>query len=164
MPKEIERKFLVADDSWRAGAAPGQRFEQAIVFANGERSLRIRLIDGHKATLTLKIGIDGSSLTRHEFEYAVPAADAEELLTLATGNRISKTRYDVTQDGHIWEVDVYSGKLDGLVVAEVELESEDDDPALPPWLGREVTGDRRFSNQALAENSLGEDWRDGLQD
>jgi CYTH domain-containing protein len=110
------------------------------------------------------VGIDGSSMSRHEFEYEVPLADALELLKLASGNTISKTRYEVPRGGHVWEVDVYGGTLDGLVVAEVEMKGEDEKPELPSWLGRELTGDRRFSNQALAEGSLGENWRDGLQD
>jgi adenylate cyclase len=162
MPKEIERKFLVANDDWRKEADSQKRMRQAIIFSDGDRSLRIRSIDDKEAKLTLKIGASG--LVRHEFEYDVPLADAEELLTLANGNTISKTRYDVPHADHVWEVDVYEGKLAGLVVAEVEMESEDEQPALPSWVGREVTGDRRFSNQALAEGSLGDNWRDGLQD
>lgn len=163
MPKEIERKFLVAGDDWRAESGPGRRFEQAIVFSSGDRTVRIRMVDGDKASLTMKIGIDGSAMSRHEFEYAVPASDAAELLKLAHGNRISKTRHEVVRGDYIWEIDVYEGKLEGLVVAEVELKSEDDKPPLPSWLGRELTGDKRFSNQALAEGSLGDNWRDGLQ-
>lgn len=162
MPKEIERKFLVARDDWRTEAASGKHFRQAIIFAQADRSLRVRMIDGERATLTVKIGINGMS--RHEFEYDVPLADADELLNLANGNIISKTRYEIPRGDHVWEVDVYDGKLEGLVVAEVEMKSEDDRPEMPSWLGRELTGDRRFSNQALAEGSLGENWRDGIQD
>ena len=162
MPKEIERKFLVASDGWRKKADSGRRMRQAIIFSDGNRSLRIRAIDGKKARLTLKIGISGMS--RHEFEYEVPLSDAKELLKLANGSTISKVRYEVPHGKHVWEVDVYDGKLDGLVIAEVEMASENEKPELPSWLGREVTGDRRFSNQALAEGSLGDDWRDGLQD
>jgi CYTH domain-containing protein len=164
MPKEIERKFLVASDDWRREAKPGKRFQQAVVFAHGDRTLRIRTVDDREARLTLKIGITGSDMSRHEFEYEVPITDAEELLKLANGNTISKTRYDVLRGDHIWEVDVYDGDLEGLVVAVVEMKSEDDKPELPAWLGRELTGDKRFSNQALAEGSLGDNWRDGLQD
>lgn len=162
MPKEIERKFLVASDNWQKKATSGRRMRQAIIFSEGNRSLRIRAIDGKKARLTLKIGING--ISRHEFEYEVPLSDAEELLELAHGRAIIKTRYEVPHGKHVWEIDVYEGDLKGLVVAEVEMKSEDEKPDLPSWLGREVTGDRRFSNQALAEGSLGVDWRDGLQD
>lgn len=162
MPKEIERKFLVATDKWRKKADAGKTMRQAIIFSDGNRSLRIRSIDGKKARLTLKIGISG--MTRHEFEYDVPYADADELLQLANGTMIVKTRYEVPHDKHVWEVDVYEGRLEGLIIAEVEMKSETENPELPSWLGREVTGDKRFSNQSLAEGSLGENWRDGLQD
>ena len=160
MAKEIERKFLVADDGWRKQAGPGKTLRQAIVFSEGDRSIRIRTLDGSQARITIKIGIGG--MTRDEFEYDVPMEDADELLGLANGGRIEKTRYEVTYQGYLWEIDVYEGALAGLVVAEVELERVDDDPALPDWLGREVTGDRRYSNQALAEGSLGDGWRDGI--
>jgi CYTH domain-containing protein len=164
MPKEIERKFLVASNDWQAEAGSGRRFQQAIVFSETARTLRIRIVDDSHATLTIKVGIDGSTMSRHEFEYEVPISDSGELLDLANGNIISKMRYEVPRGGHIWEIDVYEGDLEGLVVAEVEMKSEDERPDLPSWLGRELTGDRRFSNQALAEGSLGENWRDGLQD
>jgi CYTH domain-containing protein len=161
MAKEIERKFLVASDDWRRKARKGKSFRQAIIFSTGDRMVRIRAIDQRKARLTIKIGID--HMSRHEFEYNVPIADAEDLLALANGSEIAKTRYEVRHAGHIWEVDVYGGSLEGLVVAEVELASDKDAPDLPPWLGREVTGDPRFSNQALAEGSLPDNWRDEIQ-
>lgn len=160
MPKEIERKFLVATDDWRKKADGGKRMRQAIILSEERRSLRIRAIDNKKARLTLKIGISGMS--RHEFEYDIPIDEAEELLALANSKMIVKTRYEVKHDKHVWEIDVYEGALAGLVVAEVEMKSESEQPTLPTWLGREVTGDKRYSNQALAEGSLGENWRDGL--
>jgi CYTH domain-containing protein len=162
MPREIERKFLVASDGWRGEAAPGKRFRQAIVFSEAERTLRVRIVDDRRATVTIKVGIDGSTMSRHEFEYEVPVSDGEELLSLANGNTIAKTRYDVPRGGNVWEIDVYDAPLDGLVVAEVEMKSEEEAPELPDWLGRELTGDKRFSNQALAQGSLGENWRDAL--
>ncbi|MCB1447282.1 MAG: CYTH domain-containing protein [Rhizobiaceae bacterium] len=161
MAKEIERKFLVASDGWREKARRGKGFRQAIVFSEGNRTVRIRAIDEKKAKLTIKIGING--LSRHEFEYDVPMKDAQELLALANGRTITKTRYDVKHGKHVWEVDVYGGDLADLVVAEVEMKSEKDRPELPDWLGREVTGDPRYSNQALAEGSLPENWRDEIQ-
>jgi adenylate cyclase len=161
MAKEIERKFLVASDGWRDKARIGKSFRQAIIFSEGNRTVRIRAIDRKKARLTLKIGING--LSRHEFEYDVPMKDAEELLALANGRMISKTRYEVKHARHVWEIDVYGGELEGLVVAEVEMKSETESPELPDWLGREVTGDIRYSNQALAEGSLPENWRDEIQ-
>jgi CYTH domain-containing protein len=161
MAKEIERKFLVASDGWRENARIGKSFRQAIVFSEGNRTVRIRAIDKKKARLTIKIGING--LSRHEFEYDVPIKDAEELLALANGHTITKTRYEVKHARHVWEVDVYGGDLEGLVVAEVEMKSEKESPVLPDWLGREVTGDIRYSNHALAEGSLPENWRDEIQ-
>jgi CYTH domain-containing protein len=89
--------------------------------------------------------------------------DAEELLALANGSTITKTRYEVKHARHVWDVDVYGGALEGLVVAEVEMKSEKEQPELPDWLGREVTGDPRYSNQALAEGSLPDNWRDEIQ-
>jgi CYTH domain-containing protein len=167
MPKEIERKFLVARDDWRREFNVVKRFQQAVIISEGNRTLRIRIIDdkdGKHARLTLKLGIDGSTMSRHEFEYEIPLAEGEELMALANGKKISKTRYEVPRGDHVWEIDVYDGNLDGLIVAEVEMKTEDASPEMPSWLGRELTGDRRFSNQALAEGSLGDNWRDGLQD
>ena len=161
MAKEIERKFLVASDGWRENARAGKSFRQAIIFSQGNRTLRVRAIDRKKARLTIKIGING--ISRHEFEFDVPMKDAEELLALANGHMITKTRYEVKHARHVWEVDVYGGELEGLVVAEVEMKSEKESPALPDWVGREVTGDARYSNQALAEGSLPENWRDEIQ-
>lgn len=162
MAKEIERKFLVASDDWREKARMGKSFRQAIIFSEGNRTVRIRAIDRKRARLTIKIGINGH-LSRHEFEYDVPIKDAEELLALANGQAITKTRYEVKHARHVWEIDVYGGDLEGLVVAEVEMTSEKESPELPGWLGREVTGDPRYSNQALAEGSLPENWRDEIQ-
>lgn len=159
MPKEIERKFLVATDGWRQQARIGSRFRQAIVLSQDDRSARVRVIDDAEAKLTIKIG---TGMTRHEFEYPIPIDEARELLALASGTTIEKVRYQVAQAPHVWEIDVYEGVLAGLVVAEIELADEAEQPALPSWLGREVTGDHRFSNQALAEGSLGGNWRDAV--
>ncbi|MBB4217375.1 CYTH domain-containing protein [Rhizobium sp. BK212] len=113
-----------------------------------DRSVRVRILDDRKAKLTIKIG--RSTITRDEFEYDIPIADAKELLQNAIGIVIEKTRYRVPHQGFVWEVDVFTGEHRGLVIAEVEMTAETDNPALPSWLGREVTGDFRYSNQALA--------------
>jgi CYTH domain-containing protein len=113
-----------------------------------DRSVRIRILDEKTARLTMKIG--RSTLTRDEFEYEIPVSDAEELLENAIGIVIEKTRYRVPYEGFVWEVDVFGGAHRGLVIAEVEMQAETDNPPLPAWLGREVTGDFRYSNQALA--------------
>jgi adenylate cyclase len=148
MAKEIERKFLVRNDSWRAGAEGKALLRQGYIASMDDRSVRVRVLDEKKARLTIKIG--RSSITREEFEYDIPVADAEQLLDDAIGVVIEKTRYRVPHKGFVWEVDVFSGRHGGLVIAEVEMRSESDKPDLPAWLGREVTGDFRYSNQALA--------------
>lgn len=109
--------------------------------------MRVRLENGHIATLTVKIG---RTMTRDEFEYAIPVADAEELIGTAIGLVIRKTRHNVPFKGFVWEVDVFEGAHEGLVIAEVEMGDESDNPELPDWVGDEVTGQYRYSNQALA--------------
>ncbi|MCA1368270.1 CYTH domain-containing protein [Bradyrhizobium sp. BRP14] len=152
MAKEIERKFLVASSGWREHADGGTRLRQAYIVTMEDRSVRVRIHGNKRARLTIKIG--KSALVRHEYEYDLPMDDARELLTQAVGVVIEKRRYRVPYKGFTWEVDVYEGALEGLVVAEVEMKRETDLPALPSWLGREITGDRRYSNQALATEGL----------
>jgi CYTH domain-containing protein len=147
MAKEIERKFLVRDDGWRESVSETIRLRQAYIASMEDRSVRVRLADDTIATLTVKIG---KHMTRDEFEYAIPVADAEELMTTAVGVPIVKTRHRVPYKGFVWEVDIFEGLYEGLKIAEVEMRREDDDPALPDWLGEEVTGQHRYSNQALA--------------
>ncbi|MDH6267021.1 adenylate cyclase [Rhizobium sp. SG_E_25_P2] len=162
MPKEIERKFLIDSDEWRKNADGGKKMRQAIILSEPDRSVRVRLIDGKRARLTVKIDCD--TFSRHEFEYEIPMSDAREMLQLANGSAIVKTRYEVPFKGFVWEVDVYEGAFAGLIVAEVEMKSEKDKPPLPPWVGIEVSDDRRFSNRAIAEGSLGKDWKQLVQD
>jgi len=152
MAKEIERKFLVSSDGWRSQSDGGTVFRQGYVVAMPDRSVRIRIMDGRLARLTIKLG--SGSLIRDEFEYDIPIADAEELMPSAVGLVLDKTRYEVRHGGFLWEVDVYEGAYRGLVIAEVELESAADTPDLPDWLGVEVTGDSRYSNQSLATEPL----------
>ncbi|MBB4480393.1 CYTH domain-containing protein [Rhizobium etli] len=148
MAKEIERKFLVRSDGWRSAVETKSVLKQGYIASMDDRSVRVRILDSRKARLTIKIG--RSAITRDEFEYDIPIADAEELLQNAIGIVIEKTRYRVPHQGFVWEVDVFAGEHRGLVIAEVEMAAETDNPALPSWLGREVTGDFRYSNQALA--------------
>jgi len=160
MAKEIERKFLVKDDSWRAGIASSSDFVQAYIAEGEDRSLRVRIMDGRRATLTLKIG--RLSIIRDEFEYEIPVTDAMELVGSALGIVLEKTRYEVSHEGFTWEIDVYAGAYQGLVVTEVELEDEEQQPLLPPWVGREVTGDRRYSNLIMATEDLSMELCDGI--
>ena len=148
MPLEIERKFVVIGDGWRASADPGRYLRQGYVAHGEQGSVRVR-IAGDKAWLTLKSGRAG--IVRHEFEYDVPVADAVEMLhRLCIGPIIEKIRYRVPHAGVVWEVDVFEGGAQGLVVAEVELASVHDAVILPAWAGEEVTDDPRFRNSAIA--------------
>lgn len=148
---EIERKFLVASDAWRALARqPGTAMRQGYLAAGGPGlpSLRIR-IAGIAAFLTVK-GPGGK--VRAEFEYPIPPADAEAMLALSPLAVLAKTRFEVEHEGHLWTVDEFHAPaaLQGLVLAEVELDDTATDPPLPDWLGAEVTDDPRFTNAALA--------------
>lgn len=149
MPREIERKFLLAGDAWRALAHRSQVMSQGYI-ASGERvSVRVRLA-GEQAWLNIKSG--GFVASRLEYEYAIPAADARELLTLARGPLIEKTRHFVTHEGFEWEVDEFRGVNEGLVVAELELDREDREFPKPVWLGVEVTHLRRYYNVCLVSH------------
>ena len=150
MAKEIERKFLVARA--RPGASSVRSGSLASVSSiwlpRSDRSVRIRISDGATAMLTLKFG--GKGRGRDEFEYPVPLAEAEEMQAFALGQVIEKTRHHVRHGGYLYEVDVFEGRLAGLVIA--ELETPDIVPAekLPPWLGREVTREGQYYNASLA--------------
>lgn len=146
MPVEIERKFLVTDDSWRSGAA-GTDYRQGYLARVPNCSVRVRLADD-QAWLTIKSSDSG--LRRHEYEYPIPHAHAEGLLALCEPVVISKTRYRVTCGEHVWEIDEFHDDNAGLVVAEIELQREDEAFARPAWLGREVSDDIRYYNAALS--------------
>ncbi|MCM2398420.1 CYTH domain-containing protein [Rhizobium sp. S95] len=152
MAKEIERKFLVANDGWRSQTTSATPMRQAYLSVNHDRSIRVRTSNEETAKLTIKFG--SSALVRDEFEYTIPLEEAAEMIEFAVGNVIEKVRYTVEVAGFTWEVDVFEGAYRGLVIAEVELKSEEDRPVIPDWVGREVTGDRRYSNQALATERL----------
>jgi adenylate cyclase len=144
---EIERKFLVASDGWRAQASSRTRFSQGYLSRDPARTVRVR-IAGEHAFLTIKGATTGA--TRAEFEYAVPVADAQQLLAMADGPVVEKVRHLCVLDGMTWEVDEFLGANAGLVVAEIELQSEDQAYVPPAWLGDEVTGDARYVNANLA--------------
>lgn len=146
MAAEIERKFLVTGDAWLAGSE-GIRISQGYLSQDPERTVRVRSA-GAQAWLTIKGRNEG--ITRAEFEYEIPPADASELLALCLPSVIDKTRHRIFHAGHLWEVDVFHGENAGLVVAEVELADEADTPELPPWIGAEVSADPRYFNSCLA--------------
>ncbi|MBT8469405.1 MAG: CYTH domain-containing protein, partial [Deltaproteobacteria bacterium] len=147
MPQEIERKFLVVGDGWR-DAARRTPFRQGFLSTVPERTVRVR-VAGARGTITVKGKTVGA--TREEFEYEIPLLDAERMLdTLCKRPLIEKVRHRLTVGRHLWEVDVFEGENAGLVIAEVELESEDEAFEKPHWLGKEVTGDERYYNARLA--------------
>jgi len=146
MTKEIERKFLVAGEAWRA-LAEGTRYRQGYLSTVKERTVRVRTI-GDKGFLTIK-GLSRGA-TRSEYEYEIPAADAEEMLDeLCEKPIIEKNRYKIPLEGVTWEVDEFFGVNAGLIVAEVELQSEDQAFAKPEWIGEEVTDDPKYFNANL---------------
>jgi adenylate cyclase len=144
---EIERKFLVAGDGWRAAATASTRFSQGYLSRDPARTVRVR-VAGEAAFLTIKGATHGA--TRAEFEYAVPLADAQQLLAMCDGPVVEKVRHLCPHEGMTWEVDEFLGANAGLVLAEVELACEDQVFARPAWLGAEVTGDGRYVNANLA--------------
>lgn len=144
---EIERKFLVTGEAWRAQASRVTRFSQGYLSRDPARTVRVR-IAGDQAFLTIKGATTGA--TRAEFEYPVPVADAQQLLALSDGPVVEKHRHLCEVAGMTWEVDEFLGANAGLVVAEIELSSEDQPFTRPAWLGQEVTGDARYVNANLA--------------
>lgn len=145
---EIERKFLVIGDGWRRDATRSMPMRQAYLTRGGRTSIRVRTIGNREAILTIKTAAAGTA--RNEFEYPIPMADAEQLMAEREGALIAKTRHLVPGDGVTWEVDVFEGDNQGLILAEVELTHVDQPFAMPAWLGREVTGERRYYNADLA--------------
>jgi adenylate cyclase len=144
---EIERKFLVAGDGWRQPPERQTRYCQGYLSRDPARTVRVRLAGDH-AFLTIKGATTGA--TRAEFEYEIPAADAQALLALCDGPLVEKIRHLCVVDGMTWEVDEFLGTNAGLVVAEIELQAEDQPFTRPAWLGAEVTGDARYVNANLA--------------
>jgi len=145
MAIEIERKFLVVNEDWRS--APATYFSQGYLNRDKTRTVRIR-VAGDVGFLTIKGKSEGAS--RAEFEYEIPLVDAKQLLTLCDGPLIEKYRRKISYQGLVWEVDEFLGDNLGLVVAEVELESEDQPFAKPDWIGEEVTPDARYYNSNLS--------------
>ena len=150
MGKEIERKFLLKSDALRLVTANthGTRVRQGYLCVGPPVAVRVR-IAGDKAQIKIKKST--LSLTRDEFEYSIPLEDAEAILAgLCEGHVIEKTRYKIPYGGPVWEIDVFGGMNEGLVVAEVELESEGQSFDRPEWLGDEVSGDARYLNTHLS--------------
>jgi adenylate cyclase len=152
MAKEIERKFLVSGSRWQAFSDGGVAIRQAYITTADDRSLRVRIYGDGRARLTLKIG--HSALVRDEYEVDIDPAEAEDMMRHAVGTIIEKVRHKVLHHGHLWEIDVYGGIHKGLIIAEVELSTIHDEPDMPNWVGREVTGESRYSNQSMALGAM----------
>jgi CYTH domain-containing protein len=149
MPREIERKFLVKGISWKKGAS-GELYRQGYLVADRERTVRVR-VAGEDGFLTIKGTSKG--LTRAEYEYPIPATEANEMLdTLCPKPLIEKYRYRLEHAGLLWEVDEFLGENRGLTLAEVELADEDQRISLPDWAGEEVSHDPRYFNANLARH------------
>lgn len=147
MGVEIERKFLVRRVP-DVDTLDGDPIVQGYLRADAEGSVRVR-ITGRGARLTVKGPTRGNR--RLEFEYPIPPEDARQMLdALAIGSLVEKVRYRIDHQGFTWELDLFSGINQGLVLAEVELDDVDDEPPLPDWLGAEVSADARFFNASLA--------------
>jgi adenylate cyclase len=152
MGTEIERKFLVRDDSWRAAAVDGRTLRQGYLAIDRQTTVRVRT-DGVEAWLTLKGPQVG--LVRAEFEYRIPREDAEALLGLCGGRLVEKVRHRVPFGRHVWEIDEFLGDNTGLVMAEVELSRPDEPIERPEWLGDEVSEDPRYLNANLSLRPFG---------
>jgi len=154
MPIEVERKFLVNDDGWRACCSKSERLKDGLVAASADRKVRVRIYEG-RATITIK------SKRRHavrlEFEYEIPIVDAEEILALCGPFRLEKQRHYVDYDGYSWVIDEYEGLLAGKVIAEIELDDEHKDIPLPKWIGTEVTHDPEYSKIRMLTSHLYQD-------
>ena len=146
MGVEIERKFLLANEGWR-GQGVATRMRQGYLVADPVRTVRVR-IEGGRAVITIKGKSTGAS--RGEWEYDIPVFDATELLDgLCEQPQVEKIRHRIEHAGHTWEVDEFLGLNAGLVVAEIELDAEDEAFEKPDWIGVEVTGDKRYYNSSL---------------
>ncbi len=150
MAIEIERKFLVQDNSWRDNYAKKVKLRQGYLMISKDCTVRVRVSDTEGW-----ISVKGQSvnISRSEFEYPIPRADAEKMLAeFAAGNLIEKIRYFINYQGSEWVVDEFSGHNRGLILTEIELSSEDAAYQKPAWAGKEVSGDHRYSNSGLSQH------------
>lgn len=151
MAKEIERKFLVKNDSFISQSIRTEIIKQGYISTEKEATVRVRT-KNDKAYITIK-GIN-TGATRNEWEYPIPAKDAEDMIEkLCKTNIISKTRHIVEHDGKTWEIDVFDGRHTGLILAEIELSSEDEIFSIPPFIGEEVTNNPKYYNSELSKSN-----------
>jgi adenylate cyclase len=151
---EIERKFLVANDEWRQSAVGSVKLRDGLIAASKDRKVRVRIAGDEVATLAIKGARSG--IAQAEFEYEIPIADAEKMLsTLCRDDHLEKERFFVEDAAGTWYVDVYGGILQGVVIAEIELKHEGQELILPRWIGKEVTGDPDFRKINMRARALG---------
>lgn len=148
MAKEIERKFLVDSNKWNK-TGNQIKMQQAYLLIENDKVIRVRIANT-KAFLTIKGNLEG--ITRDEFEYEIPLDDARSLLSMRVGATVSKTRYVETINGKVWETDVFEGENQGLIVAEIELNDENEQFIKPDWATDEVSTDVRYYNFNLSQN------------
>lgn len=148
---EIERKFLVTSEAFKAASFTQNRITQGYLSSVPERTVRVR-IKGERGFLTIKGISNESGLSRFEWEKEIPISEAKELLKLCEKGVIDKTRFEVKSGNHIFEIDEFYGENEGLILAEIELNSETESFEKPKWLGEEVTNDKRYYNSYLSKN------------
>lgn len=150
MPFEIERKFLVISDAWKSHVLSESIIKQGYLATTDRASIRVR-VSGGKAHLNLKSRT--LEVKRHEYEYEIPLEEGEEILAnLTSGAVIDKVRFKIRHADHVWDLDLFHGANQGLIVAEIELDSEDEAFAKPAWAGDEVSGDPKYYNSSLIEH------------
>lgn len=149
--QEIERKFLVKNDSFKSLAAAKKKIAQGYLNTNPERTVRVRIAN-EKAFLTIKGKGNETGMTRFEWEKEIPVEEAKSLLELCEKGVIEKTRFEISSGKHLFEVDEFYGENVGLIIAEIELSDENEAFEKPDWLGKEVTNDERFYNAYLIKN------------
>ncbi|WP_286968581.1 CYTH domain-containing protein [Flavobacterium sp. UBA4854] len=154
---EIERKFLVKSDDFKKQAFAQNDIAQGYLSSAPERTVRVR-IKGHKGFITIKGISNTAGMSRFEWENEIPLDEAQELLKLCEKGKIEKTRYEIKSGNHVFEVDEFYGENEGLIMAEIELNSEDETFEKPDWLGEEVTNDKRYYNAYLSKNPY-KDWQ-----
>ncbi|MGJ8665247.1 MAG: CYTH domain-containing protein [Patiriisocius sp.] len=155
--QEIERKFLVKDEKYKAESISEKRIVQGFLNTHKERTVRVR-IKGSKGFLTIKGKSNEAGTTRFEWEKEILVAEADSLLALCEEGIIEKTRYEVKVGEHVYEVDEFFGNNQGLTIAEIELNNENESFKKPDWLGEEVTGDVKYYNSQLSINPF-KNWK-----
>jgi adenylate cyclase len=156
MPTEIERKFLVDHKKWEGLIKPtGKLYKQGYILSEERRTVRVR-VTNDAAYITLKGASTG--ISRSEYEYTIPVNEGNEILDNFATSLIQKTRYNIEYAGHTWEVDVFTGDNNGLIVAEIELQNEDEQFEKPEWVGQEVSHDNRYANSSLSVYPY-KDWK-----